>query len=120
MEFSLFDRDNFWAVFAVAAAIIGVCDGIFLFIATRSGLYNALTPQKGWYVYMGIYVLLAGAIVASFNGPAVLGFVLGFVIFAVYDITTLATTELDFFSAIIDVLYGTLVYGLAFSIVSQL
>ena len=119
MKITFFERDRAWEAWLIATSLILALDAVYLTIATGLGAYSALKPQKGWYIYLFIYAILFGGLVAAIEGTFGIGAFLGFYVFAVYNITTLATTGYDFVSAASDLVYGTLAYAIVFEVASH-
>lgn len=114
MQLTLLERDNVAAVWATAFVLFLVADGMYLTVARQAGLYKALEPQKDWYIFFVAYLILAATLVTVVDAAAAVGAAIGFTIFAIYNLTTLATTEYDEVSALCDIAYGTSIYSLSF------
>ena len=119
MQIAIFERDRIWEAWLIASALILVLDALYLTVAVNLGAYSALKPQKGWYIYLGAYAILFGGLVAAVEGAFATGAFIGFYVFVVYNITTLATTDHDIVSALADLVYGTLAYATVFEVVSH-
>jgi len=119
MKIAIMERDRAWEAWLIASSLILALDALYLTIATNLGLYSALKPQRGWYVYFGMYAVLFGGLVSAVEADFAIGAFLGFYVFAVYNITTLATTNYDMISAFTDLVYGTLAYATVFEVTSH-
>lgn len=118
MKIAVFERDNTLETWLIASTSILLLDALYLTIAVHLGAYSALKPQSGWPLYLITYAVLFGGLVAAVEGTFAVGALIGFYVFAVYNITTLATTGYDVVSAIADLVYGTLAYATVFELIS--
>lgn len=119
MKVAVFERERAWEAWVVASALIAAMDAVYLTIAVNLGGYAALKAQRGWWIYFAVYAILYGGLVAAVEGSFLIGAAIGFFVFAVYNITTLATTEHDMVSAAADLVYGTVAYGVIFEVASH-
>lgn len=120
MELTLFDRPYPFLAFTVAFSIIFASDALFLTLARRANFYSGLKIQRNASLFFLMYVTLAASLVTILNAPPLFGLIYGFSIFSIYDITTLATTDLDPASATLDMVYGSTLYYLTFYVVSKI
>ena len=120
MKVAVLERERVWEAWLIATALIVVMDALYLTVAVSLGRYAALKAQRGWWIYFAVYTVLFGGLVAAVEGGFVVGAAIGFFVFAVYNITTLATTDYDMLSATSDLVYGTIAYGIVFEVTSRI
>ena len=82
------------------------------------GLLCAQAPKGVVYLPRRVRNTFRG-LVAAIEGTFAIGAFLGFYVFAVYNITTLATTDYDLVSAMSELVYGTLAYAIVFAVASH-